>query len=287
MNILLTGSNGFLGTYIKNNINPKYNVFYGTTSRLDDNYIKFDLLYKNICDLLLDTKIDCIIHSASIIPKSFNEASYDLFLSNTEMMKNLYEYAYKSHLNKFIYLSSFGSMNEPKLLDIGDYYTMSKIVGEHFCAMMTKNKINATSFRISAPFGEYNKARSVINIFIDKALRNEDLTLFGNGKRRQNFTYVGDILNAIELGLERNINGVYEIVSNKSISMLELAKIVIKITNSKSKIVFIGDDPQENYNPVYSYCKAFNDFGYKPKYTIKAGLKKYIEWYKNENSINI
>lgn len=289
MKILLTGSTGFLGNYIKNNINNKYIVLYGTTSNTNnEDYLKFDSLYKDIEKVLENETIDCIIHNAAIIPKNFDQATYELFLDNTEMMKNLYEYAKKSHLNKFIYLSGFGSMNEPKLLDIGDYYTMSKVVGEHFCSMMNKEGINATSFRISAPFGEYSYIRNVLNIFIDKALKDENLTLYGTGSREQNFTYAGNILNAIELALDNNVNGTYEIVGERSISMLELAKTIVKLTDSKSKIIFSGlEDSQENYRPTYSFKKAFDDFGYYPKYTIEEALEKYLKWYKNENSIHI
>ncbi|GAB1465751.1 hypothetical protein MASR2M54_12510 [Aliarcobacter cryaerophilus] len=66
------------------------------------------------------------------------------------------------------------------------------------------------------------------------------------GSREQNFTYAGNILQAIELAINNNINGNYEIVGEKSISMLELAKIIIKLTSSKSKIIFNGlEDAQE------------------------------------------
>jgi len=291
MKILLTGSNGFLGTYIRYNINGKYKnlILCGTTSEVKDkNFIKFASLYKDIDKLLENENIDCIIHSAAIIPKNFEDATYDLFVNNTEMMKNLYEFAIKKHIKKFIYFSSFGSMSNPALLDVGDYYTMSKIVGEHFCSMMSKKGIYAVSFRISAPFGEYSKAKTVLNIFIDRALRNQDLIIYGTGSREQNFTYAGNILYAIELVLTKDINGTYEIVGEKSISMLELAKLIIKLTNSKSKIVFSGiEDPQENYRPRYSFEKAFKDFGYYPKYRFEEALERYIRWYKNENSINI
>lgn len=94
-------------------------------------------------------------------------------------------------------------------------------------------------------------------------------------------------MQAIELAINNNINGNYEIVGEKSISMLELAKIIIKLTSSKSKIIFNGlEDAQENYRPTY-VLKAFDDFGYYPKYKIEEALGKYLKWYKNENSINI
>lgn len=291
MRILLTGSNGFLGTYIRNYISNKYknNIICGTTSVIrDKNFIKFSPLYRDINEVLQNENIDCIIHTAAIIPKSFDDATYDLFLANTEMMKNLYEFAIKRHVKKFIYLSGFGSMTKPDLLDIGDYYTMSKILGEHFCSMMIRKGICAVSFRISSPFGEYSHAKNVLNIFVDRALRNQDLIIYGKGSREQNFTYAGNVLYAIELALEKDVSGTYEIVGEKSISMLELAKLIVRISNSKSKIVFSGtEDPQENYRPRYSFEKAFKDFGYYPKYKFEEALERYIWWYKNENSIDI
>ncbi|GAB1465750.1 hypothetical protein MASR2M54_12500 [Aliarcobacter cryaerophilus] len=44
---------------------------------------------------------------------------------------------------------------------------------------------------------------------------------------------------------------------------------------------------KKNYRPTYSFKKAFDDFGYYPKYKIEEALEKYLKWYKNENSINI
>ena len=285
MKILVTGSNGFLGSYFKNNFSNNSNKFiYGTTSKSNDNNYKiFDDLYHNIDDNLLNEKVEAIIHFASIIPNNFEEASYKLFENNIIMMNNLYNFAIKNNLKKFIYLSTFGSMNNPELLDIKDFYTMSKITGEHFCSIMENKNIASVSFRISAPYGEYSKTKNVINIFIDKAVNNENITIFGSGAREQNFTYVGDILNAIELVLNKNITGTYNIVSQKNVSMLDLAKLIIDLTSSKSKIVFNNQiDPQEDYRPNYSYHKAYKDFGFKPTYNLKDGLKKYLNWYINQ-----
>ncbi|MCF6339851.1 MAG: NAD(P)-dependent oxidoreductase [Sulfurimonas sp.] len=284
MNILVTGSKGFLGTYFKNNfLNNKDKIIYGTTSEVEDSaYMVFDDLYQNIEKVLKNQKIDVIIHFASIIPKTFEETNYTLFENNNKMMNNLYEYSVKNHLNKFIYLSSFGSMNDPKLLDIKDFYTMSKITGEHFCSMMEAKGTDTVSFRISAPYGEYSKVKNVINIFIDKALKNEDITLFGTGSREQNFTYAGDIINAVGLVLEKRVNGIFEIVSNNNISMLSLARLIKTLIQSESKIIFNNKiDPQEDYRPSYCSKKAFISFGYKSKYSLEDGLKKHINWYIN------
>lgn len=171
-------------------------------------------------------------------------------------------------------------MDHPENLDIKDFYTMSKITGEHFCSIMNFKKIDAVSLRISAPYGEYSKNKNVLNIFLDKALKNEDIIVYGNGSREQNFTYAGDILNALELILKKKISGTYNVTSNQNISMFNLAKLIKEITKSKSRIVFNNKvDPQESYRPKYNSKKAFKTFGYKSKFDLKDGLQKYINWY--------
>ena len=197
------------------------------------------------------------------------------------MMNNLYKFSVKNNVKKFIYISSFGSMDYPENLDIKDFYTMSKVTGEHFCSIMNFKKIHAVSLRVSAPYGEYSKNKNVLNIFLDKALKREDIMVYGKGTREQNFTYAGDIVHAIELILKKKkISGTYNITSNRNISMLNLAKLVKVITKSKSKIIFNNKkDPQENYRPKYNLKKAFKTFGYKSKFSLKDGLQKYIKWY--------
>jgi len=282
MKIAVTGSNGFLGKYFKEFTNLQVDqIYFLTTSKANENQLLCEPLYRDIESVFDGKDVDIIIHFASIIPTSFTDTNYELFTKNNEMMNNLYNFSIKSHLKKFIYLSGFGSMNDPKLLDIKDFYTMSKITGEHFCSMMQANDIQTASLRISAPYGEYAKAKTVLNIFIDKAMKNEPIEVFGSGKREQNFTYAGDIVKAIELCLEYTTSGVYNIVSKKNTSMLELVNLIVKITNSSSKVIKAKSiDPQENYSPQYDYSKARIELSYDPKYSLEEGLKQYIKWLK-------
>jgi nucleoside-diphosphate-sugar epimerase len=280
MNIFVTGSNGFLGTYFrKNNNMPNCNIIYGSTS--DNNFaLKFNNLYSDILEKLNNKRIDVIIHFASVIPKSFQSANFkNTYLPNIKMMNNLYSYSVSNKIKKFIYISSFGSMKEPDKLDIHDFYTMSKIAGEHFCSIMETNGIQTASLRLSAPYGEYSRTKNVINLFIEKAIKNDDIEIFGSGKREQNFIYAQDIVKAIEICVEKDVSGIYDIVSEHNISMLNLAEIILKLTNSESKIIFNGQpDPQEGYKPKYTYGRAFKKIGFKPQYDIERGLNKYINW---------
>lgn len=289
MKIFLTGSNGFLGTFIRNQTSlDKADFIFGTTSisTANNSLVQFKPLYKD-AEKAINDDLAAIIHCAAIIPPSFSVATYEkVFLPNIQMMENICQLAQKRNAKKIIYLSGFGSMSNPGKLDIGDYYTLSKITGELYCKMQESHGIQTASLRISAPFGEWQRQRTVLRIFVERAIKNEPLSVFGSGLREQNFTYAGDILEAIESALNaERIDGVYNIVGPESISVLDLAKKVISISGSKSEIVCGGQpDPQESYRARYEYARAAKDFHYCPG-SLEKGLIKFIEWVKRRKDV--
>ena len=284
-NILLTGSNGFIGRYVKEyGVFDNCKVYYGTTSKLDDkSFIKFNDLYSDIEIVLknLDIDIDIIIHTASLIPLSFESATSELFFKNMNMMVNLSEFAIRKKVSKFIYCSSFGSMVNYHDYDIKDYYTLSKVTGEHLCSLLESNDIETASLRISSPFGEFYNKKNVLAIFIDSALKNEKIKVYGLGEKEQNFIYVGNILEYIQRCLKYKVSGIYDVVSPLNITMKDLAELIVQLTNSKSEIeVGLDDSPLEIVKlPHYSFIKS-NELGYKEKFKFEEALKKYISYRK-------
>lgn len=282
MNVLITGASGFIGRNLKSYINDKFNVT-SISTKIDLDYTKVSENFSDISVKLIKENFDCIVHLASVIPNDFSQTNFNnSFLPNAIMMDNLLNFTIEKKIKKFIYVSSFGSMEDYKNYKIKDYYTLSKIHGEHVCSMMEAQGIQTASLRIPSPYGPYSKAKNVINIFLERALNNEDLNVYGSGRREQNFIYIEDVVRAIDLFLSTNnkLDGIYNIVAEDNTSVLDLAYIIKEKCDSKSKII-VGNTPdiQENFIPEYDYFRAFNTVGYKPKYTISSGLDKYIEWY--------
>ena len=285
-NILITGSNGFIGKYLQKYMQiDGFNILFGTTSTpYSDSRccIVFSNLYSNIEKKLESVDIDIIIHLAAIIPKTFDHANKDLFLDNSKMMINLYEYSISNKISKFIYLSSFGSMENLKKYDIKDFYTLSKVTGEHICSMLESKGIEATSLRVSSPFGEFNKLNSVLPMFTESALRNKPLKVYGNGNRHQNFIFVGDILKCIYIIINQHISGAFDLVSSKNVSMLDLAKIIIKLCGSESSIILGSEnDPLEDVKlPDFNIRKLGKILGHGQVISFENGLTNYIEYRK-------
>ncbi|MCX6808608.1 MAG: SDR family oxidoreductase [Candidatus Berkelbacteria bacterium] len=118
----------------------------------------------------------------------------------------------------------------------------------------------------------------VVTNFIRQALANEDITMYGDGKQSRSFCYVDDQIEAQIKMLHSDFEGPVNIGNPNEFTMLELAEGVIKLTDSKSKIVhkpLPADDPTQR-QPDISLAKE--NLAWEPKVQLEEGLKKTIEW---------
>ena len=122
----------------------------------------------------------------------------------------------------------------------------------------------------------------VIPNFIMQALRNEPITVYGRGQQTRSFCYISDLISGLYRLMHTNYNMPVNLGNPKEIKIIELARIIKKLTNSKSKIVFTKmpiDDPIRR-KPDITLAKRL--LKWKPKVTLKQGLKKTIKWFKEE-----
>jgi len=237
---------------------------------------------------LNDKDINAIIYLSSNIPNSFQEVHWDLFHENCVMHKQILDYwnINKCHL---IYASScsvYGSSSlipwkEENATFPDNYYSTSKRVGEMLFHQEFQKGIPLTVLRINALYGTNTKRKTVINIFLEKALKNEDIILFGNGTREQDFIYVKDVARAFLVSYLNKKYGVYNIASGKTITMQELADIIVNLTNSSSKIIYSGTpDSQEGAHVDIDISNAQNKLGFVPTYSLQDGLNECISHYR-------
>lgn len=124
----------------------------------------------------------------------------------------------------------------------------------------------------------------VVSNFIIQALRNEDITVYGDGSQTRSFQYVDDLIEGMVrmMATEECITGPINLGNPKEFSILELAEKVIELTNSKSKIVYMplpSDDPIQRKPVIEKAGTLLN--GWEPKIQLEDGLKKTIEYFKN------
>ena len=148
-----------------------------------------------------------------------------------------------------------------------------------------QNKVKIKIMRIFNTYGPRmhpNDGRVVSN-FIVQAIKNEDITIYGDGTQTRSFCYVDDLLE----GMIRLMNtgddfiGPVNIGNPGEFTILELAEKVLKLTGSKSKLIFLPlpeDDPMQR-QPDITLAKKI--LGWEPKVPLEEGLKKTIDYFKS------
>jgi len=118
-----------------------------------------------------------------------------------------------------------------------------------------------------------------VPVFINQALKNEDITVFGDGSQTRSFGYVSDLIRGLDALLQSDEGNPVNIGNPQEMTLLEMANLIIKLTDSKSKIVFRElpeDDPQVR-QPDITRAKEILDW--KPEVDVADGLAKTIEWF--------
>lgn len=125
----------------------------------------------------------------------------------------------------------------------------------------------------------------VVSNFVVQALGNHDITIYGSGKQTRSFQYVDDLIEGMVrmMDTDDTFVGPVNLGNPHEFSMLELAKIVIKMTDSQSKLVFRPlphDDPQKRQPDI---VLAKEKLGWRPTVELDEGLKYTIEYFKGCN----
>ena len=302
-NILVTGTTGFIGSYLcKELIRKRYNVF-GLSPSNDFRNIKpllkkknFHLLKGDIREfnflkrIIKRNKIKIIFHLAALLPSSNDlKEPFSVFEVNARGTLNLLNAAYLNKIKKFIYTSSSSVYSEPpEYLPVDEnhptrpstIYGISKLEGELYCNAYSK-VMNITVLRYCGAYGKGQDKHYATYRFIKQALENKPITIYGDGNQTADFTYIGDIIQGTILAMQKNKPGIYNISSGEETSIKDLAKKIIRITGSKSKIILTGKSTDRPFRFVLDIKKARKVLGYSPL-SLNEGLSKYISEIKNE-----
>ena len=164
-------------------------------------------------------------------------------------------------------------------------YTASKISAEINCKAYKKlYDVNYTIMRYGIPFGERARKETVTPIFINKIVKDEEITIHGDGTQTRQFIYVKDLVKGNFACLKNEAqNEIFNINGNEVISVLDIIKNLEIILNKKAKIKFI-EDRKGNYKGRFiSSAKAKELLGWECKANYKEALSAYVKNYLNKN----
>lgn len=301
MRFLIFGGAGFLGSHLVESLEGEITV-------VDDlstvKYLELPPHVKLVKDKVetfkTNEKFDFVVHlAARPSPEDYMQHPVETALSNSIGTYNALEIARKSDA-VFLYTSSSEIYGHAEVIPTPeDYWGKVNPVGVRSCydeskrfseaLIMSYYREYGLDVRIQRPFNVYGpRLREdgsygrVVSRFIYQALKGEDLTVFGDGNQTRAFLYVSDWVEATKKMLfTKGIKGeVFNIGSDKEVKIIDLAKMIISLTNSRSKIKFLPPRPDDPPRRAADISKAKKLLNWEPKTSLEEGLKRTIEWFK-------
>jgi len=314
MRVLVTGGAGFVGSHLCDAL-----IARGDEVICVDNFLtgdpeniahlqshpRFRFLRHDVSQPLgaphLDEAVGAIFHMASpASPIGYRTHSIETLLVNSVGTMNMLRLATERGA-RFLFTSTSEVYGDPLVhpqteeywgnvnpIGLRACYDESKRFGEAATIeWIRKYDVDARLVRIFNTYGPRNQADDgrVVPNFINQAIRNEPITVYGDGAQTRSFGYVSDLVVGLQRAMftEGTKGEVFNLGNPREFTILEFAKLVIAISGSASPIVYqpllFEDDPSRR-RPDISKAKA--QLGWEPVVALEEGLRETIAWYREK-----
>jgi UDP-glucose 4-epimerase len=231
-----------------------------------------------------------VFHLAALpsVPRSVKDPLASQEVNGTGTLKVLLA-ARDAGVKKVVYSSSSSVYGDtptlPKREDMIPHpqspYAVTKAAGEHYCQVFEKVYGLATAslryFNVYGPRQDPNSQyAAVIPSFIKRTGDGEPPVIYGDGTQTRDFTFVKDAVAANILAAEGGATGVYNIGRGESVSLNELARLVIKLSGRDLRLVYEGPRPGDVKHSLADITLA-RGFGYDPKFSLEDGLRSIYQ----------
>lgn len=309
MKILITGGAGFIGSHLVD-----YYIENGAEVFVVDNLItgqeknikhhsgnkRFNFLNTDVCSFTrFDNSIDFIFHLAS--PASpFDYLKYPIETMKTASLGTINMLTLALNKNaKFILASTSEVYGDPLVhpqkeeywgnvnpIGMRSVYDESKRFAEAITmAYHRKYGLKIGIVRIFNTYGERMRSGDgrVIPAFINQALKNEPMTIFGDGNQSRSFCYISDLIRGIVELAKADYPMPINLGNPNEFTVIELAQKIKKLCNSTSPFVFqpLPEDDPHRRKPDINRAKEL--LKWEPKVELETGLGKLIEWFRNKS----
>ena len=312
MLLLITGSAGFIGFHLSKALLEKgyhvigidnYSDYYDTQLKNDRvnqlnklknfEFIEIDITSKSSLEkIFIKYKPNKVINLAAQPGVQYSiENPYEYMNSNLVGFLNIIEMCRHFEVNGFIYASSssvYGNTNTPfNVEDKTDspisFYGATKKANELIAhSYSSLYDLNTTGLRYFTVYGPWYRPDMAINIFTEKIINQEKITIYNEGNLKRDFTYIDDIIEGTISSIEKNFKyEIFNLGNNKKEKILDVIKIIESELDKNAIIEFEpikkGDMLESWANIDYSKKKL----NYNPKTSINKGIPKFIKWYRD------
>ena len=310
MNIVITGGSGFVGSYLcEKLINDGHkiivvdNLLTGSTENINHlmNNENFSFIEHDVQNHIeIENKVDYVLHFASAAsPKAYTEHPVNTLKAGSVGTINTLGLA-KKHDAEYLLASTSEVYGDPLISpQTEEYwgnvnpngersmYDEAKRFAEAAVATYSRSYDLKTKivriFNTYGPRMQLNDGRVVTN-FIVQALKNENITIYGDGSQTRSFSYVEDTVAGIISLMNSSEYDVFNIGNPNEMTVGQLAEKIIELTDSTSEIKYLelpNDDPKQRKPDI---TKAKTKLNWEPKVNLEDGLTKTIKWVEGQLS---
>lgn len=301
--ILITGGAGFIGSSLaerlatneENYVVIVDNLLTGDINKIPKSkhqnvkFIKSDVNdWKDIASVFHAYAFDYVFHYAAVVGVKRTLQHPVMVLNDLKGINNILTLSKNTGVKRVFYTSSSEVYGEPVEYPQNEYttplnsrlpYAIVKNAGEAYLRSFKKEfDLDFTIFRLFNTYGPKQSTDFVISKFITAAMKDKDITIYGDGSQTRTFCYIDDHLDAVCECFynQKLLNEVGNIGTDKEISVLELAKLIIKITKSRSSIIHLPslkEGDMTRRQPDITKMKELLDRDFT---SLEVGIKQVI-----------
>ena len=302
MNIFITGGAGFLGSHLTQFlINQGHTItifdnFTNSNSKIFLNGDKVKLIEGDVIDYSKLSKsmnnIELVIHlAAQISVKDSLKNPENTIKINVDGTQNLLKSCIENKIKNFIAASSAAVFGDQSIMPLTEEspknpispYGKSKLLMEEKILEFSKqNNFNSIILRFFNLYGlgQSIQYAGVITKFLENIKNNSNLMIYGKGEQTRDFIHVDDAISTFDLAIKninQKIGEIYNVGSGQSITILELAQSLLKISKKNLKIIHKPELDGDIIQSLTSIEHIATDMGFTPKISLEKGLTQFFD----------
>lgn len=283
--ILITGSSGFIGSHLIENLSVSNKLLYCLYNTNFNNLDKDGIFYiqqdfnKPLNTNNLPQDIDCIIHLAANFDKKAEKTK--LFQINTVSTLNLLEYGKTIGIKRFIFASTGGvygyrsnPLYEGSAISPIDFYSLSKYESEILVNHYSQY-FSTIILRFFFPYGK-KQNKGIIPSLVNKIMNGEKITIYNDGNPKINPIYITDVVDIINKSMSLDGQYILNVAGDETINIKELSSLISKYMASRPIFEYVNDT--NIIDLVGDNTKVKNIFGVTRKISLEQGIQNYMSW---------
>jgi len=303
MKIVVTGGAGFIGSHVADRLVEEGHEVYIIDSLVTGQmewinpgarFENIDICDDKIFEVITKIKPDVVFHYAALIDIRISRDNpvYDAEKNIIGSLK-LLEAARKNSVKRFVFASTAGVYGEKESLPVKEEmlpdplmpYAIGKLSVEHYVRQFYCRKgLNCAVFRFGNVYGPRQGVAGeagVVGIFIDKIMKEEEITVFGSGNQTRDFIYVSDVVEFNARVLENKTTGLFNIGTGVESSINDLHRIMGEVAGKKVRVEYREKVEGELDRSALDNSKAVKALGYQPLIGLEQGIQKTLQFYKS------